>query len=72
MDVLQAQAELRRIYRGGYSGPLVSASIWAVAAAVFFWVSPAAGMAVLFFGGMLIFPLAALVLKFMGGPVVLP
>ncbi|MFB9308295.1 DUF7010 family protein [Agromyces hippuratus] len=72
VDVLQAQADVRRIYRGGFSGPLVSAIIWAVAAAVFFWVSPAAGMAVLFFGGMLIFPLAALVLKFMGGPVALP
>lgn len=72
VDVLQAQADVRRIYRGGFSGPLVSAIIWAVAAAVFFWVSPAAGMAVLFFGGMLIFPLAALVLTFMGGPVALP
>lgn len=71
MDVLQAQADVRRIYRGGFSGPLVSAIIWVAAAAAFYRGSPAAGMAVLFFGGMLIFPLATLVLKFMGGPVAL-
>lgn len=72
MDVLQAQADVRRVYRGGFAGPLVSAIIWAAAAAVFYWASPATGMAVLFFGGILIFPLATLVLKFMGGPVALP
>ncbi|GAA1768159.1 DUF7010 family protein [Agromyces humatus] len=72
MEVLAAQADVRRIYRGGYSGPLVSTIVWAVANAVFYWVSPAAGMAALFIGGMFIFPLATLVLKLMGGSAALP
>ena len=35
MDVGQAQADVRRVYRGGFSGPLVSAVIWFAAAAVY-------------------------------------
>lgn len=72
MEVLQAQADVRRIYRAGFAGPLVSAVIWAAANAVFSWGSAAAGMAVLFLGGMLNFPLMILVLKIMGGPTALP
>jgi len=72
LTVLNAQCDVREICRGGFSGPLVSAVIWAASVAVFSWVSAGAGMAVLFFGGMLIFPLSTLVLKFMGGPTALP
>ena len=72
MEILQAQADVRRIYRAGFLGPLVSAVIWAAANAVFTWGSPAAGMAALFFGGMLIFPLGTLVMKTLGGPTALP
>lgn len=72
MDVTQAQQDVRRVYRGGFSGPLVSALIWAAASAAYQWWSPAAAMATLFFGGMLIFPLSSLVLKAMGGPAFLP
>ena len=72
MDVLRAQADVRRIYRGGFSGPLVSGIIWGAANAAFYWGSAAAGMAVLFVGGAFIFPLATLVLKLMGGPIALP
>lgn len=72
MEVTQAQADVRRVYRGGFSGPLVSSLIWFTAAAVFQWGSPPAAMAVLFFGGMLIFPLSTLVLKIIGGPAALP
>jgi hypothetical protein len=68
MDVKQAQSDVRRVYRGGFSGPLVSALIWAAASAAYQWGSAEASMAVLFLGGMLIFPLSALVLKAMGGP----
>jgi len=67
-----AQAEVSRIYRGGFSGPLVSGVVWAAAAAASQWGSTAAGMAVLFFGGMLIFPLSSLVLTVLGGPALLP
>lgn len=72
MDVTQAQRDVRRVYRGGFSGPLVSALVWALASAAYQWWSPAAAMATLFFGGMLIFPLSSLVLKAMGGPAFLP
>lgn len=72
MDVTQAQQDVRRVYRGGFSGPLVSAVIWAAASATYAWGSPTAAMAVLFLGGMLIFPLSSLVLKAMGGPASLP
>lgn len=72
MDVTQAQADVRRIYRGGFAGPLVAAVIWFAASAVYQWGSPGAAMAVLFLGGMLIFPLSTLVLKIMGGPASLP
>ena len=72
MDVEAAQRDVRRVYRGGFSGPLVSALIWAAASAVYQWGPAAAAMAVLFIGGMLIFPLSSLVLKAMKGPAFLP
>jgi hypothetical protein len=72
MEISQAQADVRRIYRAGFTGPLVSAVVWAAASAVFTWGSATAGMAVLFFGGMLIFPLSALLLRMLGGPSALP
>jgi len=56
LDVLQAQADVRRVYHAGFLGPLLSAIIWAAANAAFSWVSATAGMATLFLGGMLIFP----------------
>lgn len=72
MQVEQAQADVRRVHRGGFSGPLVSAVIWFAAAATYQWGSPGAAMTVLFLGGILIFPLTVLVLKIMGGPAGLP
>ena len=72
MDVEAAQRDVCRAYHGGFSGPLVSALIWAAASAVYQWGPTAAAMAVLFFGGMLIFPLSSLVLKAMKGPAFLP
>ncbi|MGO8608952.1 hypothetical protein ACC848_38980, partial [Rhizobium johnstonii] len=56
MEFAQAQADVRGVYRGGFTGPLVSVVVWSVANAVFLWVSPGAGMTALFVGGMLIFP----------------
>lgn len=72
MQIEQAQADVRRIYRGGFSGPLVSSLVWFVAAAIYQWGSAGAAMTALFVGGMLIFPLSTLVLKLMGGPTALP
>ena len=72
MEISTAQADVRRVYRGGATGPLVSGLIWFAAAAVAQWGSPDVAMAVLFFGGMLIFPLSTLLLKALGGPAGLP
>ena len=72
MDVREAQADVRSAYRGGFAGPLVSALIWFLAAAAYQWASPGVGTAILFLGGMLIFPLSALVLKILGSPSSLP
>jgi hypothetical protein len=72
MSIAGAQADVRRIYRGGYSGPLVSVILWAAANTVYFLVSPGAAMAVLFFAGMLIFPLSAVILRLTTGSGMLP
>lgn len=72
MQIQQAQADVRRIYKGGAFGTVVSAMVWGVASAAFEWATPVAAMAVLFAGGMLIFPLASLALKITGGPSALP
>jgi hypothetical protein len=72
MTNTESQADVRRIYRGGYSGPLVSAIVWAAANAAYTLVSPGAAMATLFFGGMLIFPLSALILRATTGDGALP
>ena len=72
MEISQAQADVRRVYRGGATGPLVSGLIWLAAAAMAQWGTPSVAMAVLFFGGMLIFPLSTLLLKALGGPAGLP
>ena len=72
MTIAEAQADVRRIYRGGYTGPLVSAIVWAAANAVYFIVSPGAAMVALFFGGMLIFPLSAVILRLTTGAGMLP
>lgn len=72
MHLEQAQADVRRVYRNGFSGPLISSLIWFAAAAVYQWDSPGPAMLVLFIGGMLIFPLSTLLLKLLGGPATLP
>lgn len=72
ISVRQAQADVRRVYRGGQFGPLVSAVLWLAAAITGDLFSGSAGVAVLFFGGMLIFPVSTLALKLAGGPAALP
>lgn len=72
MDIAQAQADVRRVYRGGAYGAFLSGAIWVVGAAVTTWHSPTAGAIALFFGGMLIFPLLTLLLRALGGESALP
>lgn len=61
LDLGAAQAEMRRSYVGGGPGVLVSGLVWLTAALSAPHLSPALSFAVLFFGGMLIFPLSLLV-----------
>jgi hypothetical protein len=72
MTLTEMQADVRQIYRGGYTGPLISAIIWAAANTIHYFVSPAWAMVVLFFGGMLIFPLGTLLLRVTTGTGSLP
>ncbi len=66
--VAEAQNDVRRVYVGGSFGQLVSAVVWLAASAAATWGSTGGGMAVLWFGGMLIFPLTTLVLRLTGRP----
>ena len=60
MDIVDAQSDLRRAFVGGGPGVFVSALIWFAAAAVERSHGTGTAFAVLFVGGMLIFPLATL------------
>ncbi len=61
MHIEDAQAEIRHAYVGGGLGAVVSGLVWMVAAIVQYSHPVATTFAVLFFGGMLIFPLSVLV-----------
>ncbi len=68
MDVKSAQFEMRSAFLGGFAGQLVSGLIWLISAAISLFVSPLYGMAVLFFGSMLIFPLTQVLIRALGRP----
>lgn len=63
MDLATAQAELRSSYLNGGPGAVVSGIVWLAAALVASNVGLEAGFAVLFFGGMAIFPIGTLVVR---------
>ena len=68
MEIKACQRELRSAFLGGFAGQLVSGLIWLGAAAAGEWLQPRWGMAVLFFGSMLIFPLTQATLRLLGHP----
>lgn len=59
----QAQADLRQAYLGGGPGTVVSGSVWLAAGLVAQVSGVKAGFLVLYFGGLLIFPLSLLVVR---------
>jgi hypothetical protein len=63
-----AQAEMRHAYLGGSAGIFASSLAWLSAALIAHLVSPRAGIAALFVGGMLIHPAAILLSKLLGRP----
>ena len=72
MEVSAAQRDVRTIYLGGFPGQLASGAIWLSSAALATWGTQKAAILTLVLGGMLIFPLAQLILKAMGRPASLP
>ena len=68
LTVPEAQLEMRSAFLGGFAGQLVSGLIWLLAAVASVWQSSYAGMALLFFGSMIIFPLTQLTLRVLGRP----
>ncbi|MFP4378083.1 MAG: DUF7010 family protein [Spirochaetales bacterium] len=68
MTVSDAQLEVRTVFLRGAVGQAVSAVLWAASAAFGTWGDSGVAMAVLFFGGMLIFPLTQLALRLAGRP----
>lgn len=68
MHVVEAQREVRRVFRGGFMGQLVSALLWLTSAAVSTYGTPRSGIIVLVAGGFFIFPLTMLGLRLLGGP----
>ena len=62
MNAEKYQKELREAYVRGGPGAIVSGLVWLTAGLLMTFYGVATGFAVLFFGGMLIFPLSKLVL----------
>jgi len=68
MLVADAQRQVRRTYRGGLPGQLVSGGLWLASAAAGTWGSHTLAVIVLLAGGFFIFPLTTLALKLSGLP----
>ena len=68
MNITDSQREMRVTFLGGFAGQFVSGLIWLIAAGISYWYQPGYGMAALFFGSMLIFPLTQGILQLMGRP----
>ncbi|MHA7283681.1 DUF7010 family protein [Arthrobacter sp. TMS2-4] len=72
MLIAAAQEDVRRVYRRGSVGQLVTALVWGVSSIVASQDSMITAAWALFLGGMLIFPLTTLGLKVLSGPASLP
>jgi hypothetical protein len=68
LTLTEAQREMRAAYLGGGPGILVSGTVWFIAGCASLWHSPRQAVWTLFVGGMLIHPLAVLLLKALGRP----
>jgi hypothetical protein len=65
MTIEEAQSDIRRAFVGGGPGVFVSSMVWFAAAAVERGHGTGPAFATLFFGGMLIFPLATLACRYL-------
>lgn len=72
-ELARAQADVRRIYSGGWGGPAVSAVVWVAAAIAADRAGMEVGAAVLFLGGaVVIFPANLVLNRLMSGQADLP
>ena len=72
MEITQGQRDVRETFLGGFAGQLVSAVVWAAAAAACTWGSLRLGEAILLLVGFFIFPLTQLLLRALGHAYRLP
>lgn len=63
MEIATAQSQLRKAYLRGGPGAMVSGLVWLASGITASYSSLSYGFAVLFFGGMLIFPIATLIVR---------
>ncbi|AOS44720.1 hypothetical protein Verru16b_01787 [Lacunisphaera limnophila] len=68
LTIDEAQTDMRHAYFGGATGLAASALVWLLAGSIALFRTPQAGVLALFFGGMLIHPLAVLGSKALGRP----
>ncbi|MGX5200533.1 DUF7010 family protein [Aliikangiella sp. IMCC44632] len=66
MQVIQAQADMRAGYFGGAPGLIASGVVWLCAGVVGLFQAPQTAILSLFFGGMLIHPVAVFLTKILG------
>ncbi len=66
MTLAQAQRDMRSAYAGGAPGVLASATMWFAAGCVALYSAPQKTVLALFFGGMMIHPLAVVIAKGLG------
>lgn len=66
MTLHEAQQDMRQAYYDGATGLFASATAWFAAALAAWFSTPQAAISVLFFGGMLIFPVSVVLSKALG------
>jgi hypothetical protein len=71
MLIEEAQAEVRRVYRGGLVGQAVSGILWMTSAGFATWRGSKSAMVILVVGGFAIYPVTALTLRLSGRPAAL-
>lgn len=73
MTIAQAQADVRRVYSGGWGGPAVAAAVWLAAGVTASTAGVPTGATVLFLAGaVLIFPVNLLLNRLLSGHADLP
>ena len=70
--LVEAQAEVRRIYLGGSVGQAYSGVVWLVSAAMWTFATESMAIVVMLIGGFLIYPVTTTVCRILGSPGAIP